>query len=155
MQTNYSRTRKQKDINSILESLDSFSLSPHSNHGTASSSSASQTRHPSSSASGTGSLQSSIHRETPSVIKNTPPEVLVHIFSFLDSESFTSASLVCREWHSVASDDYAWKAAFDRFFSVHSVIPRLSTSWRGEYLYRSHLLRSFSAMSELTSENGN
>ena len=37
----------------FLNRLTSFSLSPHSNHGTASSSSASQTRHPSSSASGT------------------------------------------------------------------------------------------------------
>jgi WD40 repeat protein len=67
--------------------------------------------------------------------------VLAHIFSFLDPEGFAAASLVCREWHSVASDDYAWKAAFDRFFGVHDVIPRLSTSWRGEYIHRSHLLR--------------
>jgi hypothetical protein len=148
MQTNHSRARKQKDINSILESLDSFSLSAPSNHGTTSS----QPRHPSSAS---GSAQSSIHRETPSFIKKTPPEVLVHIFSFLDSESFASASFVCREWHTIAGDDYAWKAAFDRFFGVHSIIPRLSTTWRGEYLHRSRLLRSFPTKLDLTSESGN
>ena len=72
---------------------------------------------------------------------STPSVESQNIFSFLDPEGFAAASLVCREWHSVASDDYAWKAAFDRFFGKQDVIPRLSTSWRGEYIHRSHLIR--------------
>ena len=137
MQRNSNKARKQKDF-SILDSLDSLSLSPP-NHGISQLSSSS-TRRTSSSSSGT--TWSSIHRNpAPSYIKTTPPEVLIHIFSFLDPEGFAMASLVCREWHSVARDEYAWKAAFERFFGVHSFIPRLSTSWSGEYIHRSHLLR--------------
>jgi len=136
MQRNSNKARKQKDI-SILDSLDSLSLSPP-NHGNSQLSSS--TRRTSSSSSGT--TWSSIHQNSaPSYIKATPPEVLIHIFSFLDPEGFATASLVCREWRSVARDEYAWKAAFERFFGVHSFIPRLSTSWSGEYIHRSHLLR--------------
>ena len=136
MQRNSNKARKQKDI-SILDSLDSLSLSPF-DHGT--------NQHPSStrrtSSSSAGAMASAIHQNsTPSYIKSTPPEVLVHIFSFLDPAGIASASLVCRDWHSVARDEYAWKAAFERFFGVHSFIPRLSTSWIGEYIHRSRLLR--------------
>jgi F-box-like len=146
MQTNYNKARKQKEISSILDSLDSLPLSSY-NHGnnSISNASASRTRRTSSSSSssGTWSIQSSNirHQDTPSFVKKTPPEILAHIFSFLDPAGLASVNLVCREWHSVASDDYAWKAAFDRFFGIHSIIPRLSTSWRGEYIHRSHLLR--------------
>ena len=139
MQRNSYKARSQKAAkSSILESLDSLSLS--SNHGPNTRSIHRRTSS-SSSSSGTWSLPTTRPRPSPSFIKTTPTEVLAHIFSFLDPEGFAAASLVCREWHSVASDDYAWKAAFDRFFGKQDVIPRLSTSWRGEYIHRSHLLR--------------
>src|SRR5438045_15127 len=137
MQTNNNKARKQKEISFILDSLDSLPLS--SNHGSdnlypnslqqrISSSSSS------SSPSGTRSIPSSDTHSRPTIsfVKKTPPEILAHIFSFLDPEGFANVNLVCREWHSVASDDYAWKSAFDRFFGKFNVIPRLSTTWRGE-----------------------
>lgn len=136
MQRNSNKARKQKEI-AILDSLDSLSLSP-SNHGNNQHSSS--PRRTSSSPAGT--TWSSVHRNsTPTYIRTTPPEVLIHIFSFLDPAGISSASLVCRDWYSVAQDEYAWKAAFERFFGVHAFIPRLSTSWNGEYIHRSHLLR--------------
>ena len=138
MQRNSNKARNQKAKSSILESLDSLSLP--SNHGSYTRSLHRRTSS-SSSSSGTWSIPSAYPKSLPSFIKTTPPEVLAHIFSFLDPQGFAAASLVCREWHSVASDDYAWKAAFDRFFGQQNVIPRLSTSWRGEYINRSHLLR--------------
>lgn len=139
MQRNSNKARNHKAKSSILESLDSLSLS--SNHGHQNPLSINRRTSSSSSSSGTWSIPSARPQSLPSFIKTTPPEVLAHIFSFLDPQGFSAASLVCREWHSVASDDYAWKAAFDRFFGKQNVIPRLSTSWRGEYIHRSHLLR--------------
>jgi F-box-like len=161
MQTDYNKARKQKEISSILHSLDSLPLSSY-NHGNNNIGNPSNSRarrtSSSSSSSGTWSIQSSNirHQNAPSFVKKTPPEILAHIFSFLDPEGFASANLVCREWHSVASDDYAWKTAFDRFFGILSIIPRLSTSWRGEYIHRSHLLRyTLSYFLVLIEENGN
>src|SRR5271163_4405821 len=80
-------------------------------------------------------------QSAPWFVKQVPTEILAHIFSFLDASGFAAAALVCREWYAVASDDLAWKAAFDRFYGGYQVIPRLSPSWRGEYIHRSHLLR--------------
>lgn len=135
MQRNSNKARKNKD-NSILASLESLSLSPH-NHGNSHISSARRT---SSSLSGTpGSPLCQI--TPPSYIKTTPPEILAHIFSFLDPEGFAAVSLVCKEWNSVAKDEYAWRAAFERFFGKHPFVPRLSKTWSGEYIHRSHLLR--------------
>jgi hypothetical protein len=142
MQTNYNKARKQKDISTILDAIDSLSLSPN-NHGNIASSSRRRVSS-SSPTSGTWPIQSPIiiHPSTSSFVKRTPPEVLAHIFSYLDPEGFASANLVCREWHSIAKDDYTWKAGFERFFGVHDIISRLSTTWRGEYIHRSHLIRS-------------
>jgi hypothetical protein len=140
MQTNSNKITNRKEISSILESLDSLTLS--SNHGIPTSSSSNRRKSSSSSSSAsTWSIKSTPRKSPPSFIRTTPPEILAHIFSFLDPEGFAAVSLVCREWHSVSSDDYAWKAAFERFFGKHNVIPRLSTSWRGEYIHRSHLIR--------------
>ena len=156
MQTNHNKARKQKEISSILDSLDSLPLSSN-NHGNIASSIKRRTSSSSSSTSGTCSIQSSpmIPRVAPCFIKKTPPEVLAHIFSYLSPAGFASANLVCREWHSVASDDYAGKAAFERVFGVHNVIPRLSASWRGEYIHRSHFIRSIPSLYGLMSGNGN
>jgi hypothetical protein len=138
MQTNSNKITNRKEVSSILDSLDSLASS--SNHGNIQTLSTRRTSS-SSSSSGTWSVQSIPRKSPASFIRTFPPEILAHIFSFLDPEGFASASLVCREWYSVSSDDYAWKAAFERFFGSHKVIPRLSASWRGEYIHRSHLLR--------------
>jgi hypothetical protein len=132
MPTDYNKARKQKDA-SILDSLDSYPLDSTSQYGL--STPRRPNRRPSPASPGQGQAG------TPSSFVNAPPEVLVHLFSFLDPAGFASANLVGREWHAVASDDYAWKAAFDRFFGTFAVIPRLSSTWRGEYIHRSHLLR--------------
>ena len=93
----------------------------------------------SSSSQGAGS--GPVVQSTACFVKQVPPEILAHTFSFLDASGFAAVTLVCREWYTVASDDLAWKAAFDRFYGGYQVIPRLSPSWRGEYIHRSHLLR--------------
>jgi len=133
MHTDYNKARKQKVL-SALDSLDSDLADPRDQYGLTT------TRNPSRRVSPPWAGDSSANG--PPSFMNTPPEVLVHIFSFLDPQGFAAANLVCREWHSVTNDDYAWKAAFDRFFGSHAVIPRLSSTWRGEYIHRSHLLRS-------------
>ena len=140
MQRNYNKGKRHRDISPLLDPFDSLSL--RLNHGTPISSSNTR-RASSSSSSSSAAFSVSSARVTPSgsFVRKTPAEILAHIFSFLDPQGFAAANLVCREWHSVASDDYAWKAAFERFFGTHTVIPRLSTTWRGEYIHRSHLVR--------------
>jgi F-box-like len=147
MQTNSNKVRKHKHPLSLFEPFESLTLSASSsNHGTQQSRSSITRRGPFSSTSSSVSPSppsSSVAGLTPSFIRKPPPEILAHIFSFLDPQGFAAASLVCREWHSIASDDYAWKAAFERFFGKHNIIPRISTTWRGEYIHRSHLLRYY------------
>src|ERR1700737_4919469 len=138
MQEN-SNTAHPKEISSIVDSLNSLPSS--SNYGIQPSTSPSVSS--SSSSSGIWSLQSTPRRPRPSFVRTTPTEILAHIFSYLDPEGFATASLVCREWHSVTSDDYAWKTAFDKVFGTQNMIARLSTTWRGEYTHRSHLLRYY------------
>lgn len=144
MQRKNNKSRRQKkDPLSLLENLDSLTLSS-SSHGTPNRSSASRCTSSSSSSSSSSTTwftPSVVRGDTLSLVKKTPTEVLARIFSFLDPEDFAAASQVCREWHSVATDDYSWKAAFDRFYGLHDTVPRLSSSWRGEYIIRSHLLR--------------
>jgi F-box-like len=135
MKKNSDKARKHKDPQSILDSFENLTIL--SNHGTSTSSSPQRriSRHTPSSSSQNTPINISTFMRNPS------PEILAHIFSFLDPQGFSTASLVCKAWHSLATDDYAWKAAFDRFFGRHALISRLSSSWRGEYILRSQLHR--------------
>lgn len=139
MQANSSKTIKTKDL-SVDEPFNSLS---QSNHGIQSSTS--RRTSSSSSSSGTWSVRSIPRRSTLTFIRRTPTEVLAHIFSYLDPEGFANASLVCREWHDVVTDDYAWKTAFDKVYGSKNVVSRISNTWRGEYIHRSHLLRYYSS----------
>lgn len=43
-----------------------------------------------------------------------PPELNLHILSFLDARDLINAAAVNREWHRLASDEFLWKSLFDR-----------------------------------------
>ncbi|XP_048549030.1 F-box protein At5g52880 [Triticum urartu] len=47
-----------------------------------------------------------------------PNDVLVHIFSFLDTRSLVAASLVCWSWNSSANDNKLWRMNYSLFFST-------------------------------------
>lgn len=47
-----------------------------------------------------------------------PNDVLIHIFSFLDTRSLVAASLVCWPWNSSANDNKLWKMNYSLFFST-------------------------------------
>lgn len=45
-----------------------------------------------------------------------PQDILIHIFSFLDTQSLVFAGLVCWSWNLAASDDQLWRAQYATFF---------------------------------------
>uniref|UniRef100_A0A452ZLV8 F-box domain-containing protein n=1 Tax=Aegilops tauschii subsp. strangulata TaxID=200361 RepID=A0A452ZLV8_AEGTS len=47
-----------------------------------------------------------------------PNDVLVHIFSFLDTRSLVAAGLVCWSWNSSANDNKLWRMNYSLFFST-------------------------------------
>lgn len=87
------------------------------------------------------------------------PELLMHIFAFLDPVSLSRAAAVCRAWSAIARDDATWRAAFATYFSLEaaqahraasldaSATPALrrltNTSWRHEFQQRVDLLRQW------------
>lgn len=45
-----------------------------------------------------------------------PQDVLVHVFSFLDTRSLASVGSVCRSWNSAASDNMLWQLQYALLF---------------------------------------
>ncbi|XP_052176319.1 F-box protein At5g52880 isoform X2 [Diospyros lotus] len=60
-------------------------------------------------------------------LSQLPPDVLVHIFSFLDLPSLLSAASVCWLWNSAASDNHLWHLQYTTYFGNSS-----NKDWRPE-----------------------
>lgn len=47
-----------------------------------------------------------------------PDEVTIHVFSYLNESELSSAASVCREWHSLTSDNTLWKSLYARYWGA-------------------------------------
>ncbi|XP_019331398.2 F-box/WD repeat-containing protein 5 [Alligator mississippiensis] len=64
-----------------------------------------------------------------------PDSVLYEIFLYLDHVDVLSATLVCRQWHAVARDEFLWKELFYRYYRISREVPRhpVAVSWYDEF----------------------
>lgn len=62
------------------------------------------------------------------------PELLMRIFSHLDSKSLVLASLSCKRVQGIACDDSLWRSLYIRDFRGHP--PSVDTSWKEMYAKR-------------------
>lgn len=107
-----------------------------------------------------GKGKTKAHEESP--INSLPPELLAHCFallpagSLLAGELFTShstcsssprtATLVCKAWYHVATDETSWRSAFANYYGLpeSGQLPGRrvdASSWKAEYLTRTRLIR--------------
>nr|XP_043613401.1 F-box protein At5g52880 isoform X2 [Erigeron canadensis] len=50
-----------------------------------------------------------------------PQDVLVHVFSFLDLQSFVFASQVCGSWNAASRDNRLWQSLYTIYFSTYNL----------------------------------
>ncbi|KAI8806629.1 WD40-repeat-containing domain protein [Cladochytrium replicatum] len=79
----------------------------------------------------------------PRLAEKIPVEVLIHIFSKLDTHDLRKGSLVCRRWARVIKDDTCWRLALEWRYG-RLPIRRVAPTWQKEYLRRGHLTRDWS-----------
>ncbi|XP_062607763.1 uncharacterized protein LOC134269576 [Saccostrea cucullata] len=68
-----------------------------------------------------------------SLFQQLPDSVLLHIFSFLDGVTLTTASSACVQWNRVASDEVLWRDLVTRVIKKNAPLAQDKISWRGEY----------------------
>ncbi|EPZ35361.1 hypothetical protein ROZALSC1DRAFT_30208 [Rozella allomycis CSF55] len=79
-----------------------------------------------------------------SPIASIPEEILVHVLSHIqDPIDIFNASLTCKKWHAILTDDLFWKAACQVFWGKLPLRRLNSESWRSEYLHRWRYWRSW------------
>lgn len=73
-----------------------------------------------------------------------PTEVLIEILSNLSPEGLDTASLVCKNWYEVLTNDASWRGSFQRQFHLDK-FNRVSSSlkWRTELITRLDYLRAW------------
>lgn len=49
-------------------------------------------------------------------VATLPPELSLHIFSFLDSRDLGRCCCVCKQWRQFAEDDHLWKRQYEQIF---------------------------------------
>ncbi|ODQ68267.1 hypothetical protein NADFUDRAFT_81285 [Nadsonia fulvescens var. elongata DSM 6958] len=92
-----------------------------------------------------------------SKVINLPTEIMIGIFSFLDTNSLDNCSLVCQNWYHLLNDDTAWRLSFSNHFGTEH-FNRVSSSlkWRTELIKRQQYLRKWRRKNVLNvSFNGN
>lgn len=92
-----------------------------------------------------GELYNDLHGAPPRINAGSlPTEVLIEILSNLSPEGLDSASLVCKNWHDVLTNDASWRCSFQRQFELLQ-FNRVSSSmkWRTELITRLDYLRAW------------
>lgn len=73
-----------------------------------------------------------------------PAELLVHIFSYCDSNTIKACSQVCLAWHKVAEDDRVWEQHYKlqirmwHLFSANRKNLYRAITWKKLYLISRH-----------------
>ncbi|XP_061172307.1 uncharacterized protein LOC133181746 [Saccostrea echinata] len=68
-----------------------------------------------------------------SLFQQLPDSVLLHIFSFLDGVTLTTASSVCVQWNRVASDEVLWRDLVKGIIKKNVSLAQGKGSWKREY----------------------
>ncbi|SAL95327.1 hypothetical protein [Absidia glauca] len=97
--------------------------------------------HPSSSFDST--TQHGLPTTKPTYIHQLSIEVVAHIFARLDPISLTTVAKTCRYWRHIVTDDLCWKNAFLAYFGQLPYKRLRATSWKAEYILRTHLIRKW------------
>lgn len=73
-----------------------------------------------------------------------PPEVMIEVFSHLAPTDLDNASLVCKQWYEVLTNEASWRESFGRIFGT-TQFNRVSSSlkWRTELISRMEDLRKW------------
>ncbi|ORZ25409.1 quinon protein alcohol dehydrogenase-like superfamily [Absidia repens] len=88
-------------------------------------------------------LSSSTTTSTTAYIHQLSVEVVAHIFARLDPISLTTVAKTCRYWRHIVKDDVCWKNAFLAYFGQLPYKRLRNTSWKSEYILRTHLIRKW------------
>ncbi|KAI8333063.1 WD40-repeat-containing domain protein [Chlamydoabsidia padenii] len=79
----------------------------------------------------------------PTYIHQLSIELVAHIFARLDPTSLTAVAKTCRYWRHIVTDDVCWKNAFLAYFGQLPYKRIRNTSWKAEYILRTHLVRKW------------
>ncbi|CAN6598014.1 hypothetical protein TRVA0_001S05182 [Trichomonascus vanleenenianus] len=71
-----------------------------------------------------------------------PPEVMIEVFSHLTPGELDSASLVCRSWYNILTNEASWRESFSKIFKI-TKFNRVTSSlkWRTELISRMDYIR--------------
>eukprot|EP01087_Luapelamoeba_hula_P008255 TRINITY_DN2059_c1_g1_i4.p1 TRINITY_DN2059_c1_g1~~TRINITY_DN2059_c1_g1_i4.p1 ORF type:complete len:670 (-),score=108.76 TRINITY_DN2059_c1_g1_i4:354-2363(-) len=56
-----------------------------------------------------------------------PDEVVLYVFSYLSELELCTASLVCKEWNNLTSDDALWRSLYTKYWGVEAVARALNS----------------------------
>ncbi|KAI8340574.1 WD40-repeat-containing domain protein [Chlamydoabsidia padenii] len=77
------------------------------------------------------------------LIHQLSTELIAHIFARLDPISLTIVAKTCRHWRHIVMDDVCWKNAFVAYFGRLPYKRLQTSSWKSEYILRTHLIRKW------------
>ena len=81
-------------------------------------------------------LKKKASKHCSATLDDLPTEILLKIFSFLSVRSLQNATLVCKNWRSIANDDCLWENHFKTYFGgkTKSMYVKLKTLSLDSYL---------------------
>lgn len=74
-------------------------------------------------------------------IGDLAPEIILHIFSFLEAVALDTASGVCASWHVLAREASLWRKLCEEVWGADCIeyLPDFGNSWRELFLHKPHL----------------